>query len=66
MDKMSGRSKAVSDKTKFLNFQPDKCPMSGAISRFAYIDVTDCVLDYLCTIVHDTVTFLFLAKLKRL
>ena len=25
----------VSDKTKFLNFQPDKCPMSGAISRLA-------------------------------
>ena len=32
-DKMSGRSKVVSDKTEFLNFQPDKCPMSGAISR---------------------------------
>ena len=30
---MSGRSKVVSDKTEFLNFQPDKCPMSGAISR---------------------------------
>ena len=30
---MSGRSKVVSDKTEFLNFQPDKCPMSGTISR---------------------------------
>ena len=30
---MSGRSKVVSDKTEFLNFQPDKCPMSGAILR---------------------------------
>ena len=34
-DKMSGRSKVVSDKTEFLNFQPDKCPMSGAILRLA-------------------------------
>ena len=24
---MSGRSKVVSDKTEFLNFQPDKCPV---------------------------------------
>ena len=33
---MSGRSKVVSDKTEFLNFQPDKCPMFGAISRLAF------------------------------
>ena len=37
-DKMSGRSKVVSDKTEFLNFQPDKCPMSGAISRLGQSD----------------------------
>ena len=36
-DKMSGRSKIVSNKTEFLNFQPDKYPMSGAISRLGYM-----------------------------
>ena len=34
---MSGRSKVVSDKTEFLNFQRDKCPISGAISRLVVI-----------------------------
>ena len=36
-EEMSSRSKVVSDKTEFLNFQPDKCPMSGAISRLVVV-----------------------------
>ena len=41
-DKMSGKSKVLPDKTDFLLFRPNKCPMSGAISRldivFTYRD----------------------------
>ena len=39
---MSARSKVVSDKTEFFNFQPDKCPMSGAISRLGNLSTWKC------------------------
>ena len=36
MDKMSGKSRVLPDKIDFWLFQPEKCPMSGAISRLDF------------------------------
>ena len=45
-DKMSGTAKVLPDKTEFDLFQPDKCPMSGAISRIDKAFASDLILVY--------------------